>query len=137
MPTSRCTQCGFDSPEGLRFCGQCGARLGAVCPSCNHFNPPTFRFCGSCGTTLSGGETGGATAAPSAFPPAEPQSYTPAHLAARILTGRSALEGERKQVTVLFADIAGSTALAEKLDPEEVHGIMDRCFRILLDEVHR
>src|ERR1051326_7394453 len=137
MPTSRCTQCGFESPEGLRFCGQCGARLAAICPSCNLANPPTFRFCGNCGTALSPPQTHPVAPAPASFQPTEPQSYTPAHLASRILTGRSALEGERKQVTVLFADVAGFTSLAEKLDPEDVHGIMDRCFRILLDEVHR
>jgi Double zinc ribbon len=118
MPTSRCTQCGFESPEGLRFCGQCGAQLAAICPSCSRPNPPTFRFCGNCGTALSPPEPRQAvTAAAGPFRPAEPQSYTPPHLASRILTGRSALEGERKQVTVLFADVAGFTTLAEK--PEE------------------
>jgi len=111
--------------------------MAAICTSCSHPNPPGFRFCGKCGTALSGSGERAAPGAPSPLQPAEPRSYTPAHLAARILTGRSALEGERKQVTVLFADVAGSTAIAEKLDPEDVHGIMDRCFRILLDEVHR
>jgi class 3 adenylate cyclase/tetratricopeptide (TPR) repeat protein len=66
-----------------------------------------------------------------------PTSYTPAHLADKILKGRSALEGERRQVTVLFADVAGFTALAERLDPEEVHGIIDRCFELITAEVHR
>ncbi len=64
-------------------------------------------------------------------------SYTPKHLAEQILKGRSALEGERRQVTVLFADVAGFTALAEKLDPEEVHRIIDRCFEMITAEVHR
>ncbi|HLK09824.1 MAG TPA: adenylate/guanylate cyclase domain-containing protein [Candidatus Binatia bacterium] len=118
----RCPACGFEAPEALRFCGRCGTRLPAACPACRHENPPDFRFCGACGVPLDGG--GGET------------GYTPRHLAEKILTGR-ALEGERKQVTVLFADVAGFTALAERLDPEEVHGIMDRCFRLLGDEVHR
>ena len=65
------------------------------------------------------------------------QSYTPKHLAEKILTHRSAIEGERKIVTVMFADVAGFTSLSEKLDPEEVHGIMDGCCRILVDEIHR
>jgi class 3 adenylate cyclase len=68
---------------------------------------------------------------------AEPRSYTPHHLAEKILTTRSALEGERKQVTVLFADVQGSMALAEQVDPEEWHRIMDRFFQILSDGVHR
>jgi class 3 adenylate cyclase len=67
----------------------------------------------------------------------EPRSYTPKHLAEKILTSRSALEGERKQVTVLFADVQGSMALAEQVDPEKWHGILDRFFQILSDGVHR
>lgn len=75
-------------------------------------------------------------------PPAPGQAqellaYTPSHLAEKILTSRSALEGERKQVTVVFADTAGFTALARQLDPEVVHEIMDQCFRLLTAEVHR
>jgi class 3 adenylate cyclase len=65
------------------------------------------------------------------------ESYTPKHLAEKILTNRSALEGERRQVTVLFADTAGFTSLAEKLDPEDVHAIMDRCFELITGAVHR
>ncbi|MGH7823115.1 MAG: AAA family ATPase [Candidatus Binatia bacterium] len=72
-----------------------------------------------------------------AKPPPEPRSYTPKHIAEKILTSRGALEGERKQVTVLFADVKGSMELAESLDPEEWHGIMERFFRILTDGVHR
>jgi class 3 adenylate cyclase/tetratricopeptide (TPR) repeat protein len=68
---------------------------------------------------------------------ADPQSYTPKHLAEKILITRSSIEGERKLVTVLFADVANYTGMAEKLDPEEVHGIMDGCFKILMDEIHK
>ncbi len=64
-------------------------------------------------------------------------SYTPRHLADKILKSRSALEGERRQVTVLFADLAGFTNLAETLDPEQVHAIIDRCFDLITAEVHR
>jgi len=65
------------------------------------------------------------------------QGYTPPHLAEKILRSRSALEGERRQVTVLFADMTGFTTLAEQLDPEEVHQIIDRCFELITAEVHR
>ncbi|MFQ5918249.1 MAG: adenylate/guanylate cyclase domain-containing protein, partial [Candidatus Binatia bacterium] len=68
---------------------------------------------------------------------AEPQSYTPKFLADKILNNRSSIEGERKLVTVLFADVANYTSISEKLDPEEVHQIMDGCFKILMDEIHR
>jgi class 3 adenylate cyclase len=68
---------------------------------------------------------------------ASPESYTPKHLAEKILTSRSALEGERKQVTVLFVDISGFTSLSERLDAEEVHQLMSRAFDLMLAEVHR
>jgi class 3 adenylate cyclase len=68
---------------------------------------------------------------------AAPISYTPKHLADKILNTRSALEGERKLVTVMFADVTGFTSLSEKLEPEEVHQIMEGCLRILMDEIHQ
>jgi class 3 adenylate cyclase len=77
-----------------------------------------------------------AAVAPCAHTP-EPRAYTPHHLAEKILSSRAALEGERKQVTVLFADMKGSMELAESLDPEEWHRILDRFFQILADGVHR
>ena len=70
-------------------------------------------------------------------PDQTPRAYTPKHLADRILTTRSALEGERKHVTVLFADLADSTPLAERVGAEEMHAIMDRCFQLMLEQVHR
>jgi class 3 adenylate cyclase/tetratricopeptide (TPR) repeat protein len=88
-----------------------------------------MKFCGECGKTLAGSEK--------PVPLSDPRSYTPKHLAEKILTSRSALEGERKQVTVLFADVKGSMDLADQLDPEEWHRIMDRFFAILSEGVHR
>jgi len=127
----KCPTCRFDNPEGMKFCGACGAKFEIICPQCNFSNPPQFKFCGECGCDLS---------KPTETPPidySEPQSYTPKFLADKILTTRSSLEGERKLVTVLFADVANYTSLSEKLDPEEVHQIMDGCFKILMDEIHR
>jgi class 3 adenylate cyclase len=77
------------------------------------------------------------TAAPASMQNRTPLAYTPQHLAEKILTSRSALEGERKQVTVLFADVAGFTTLAEQLDPEVVHDLINRCFEGITAEVHR
>src|SRR5438094_372045 len=92
-------------------------------------NRPGERFCGECGKPLAG-----VAKEPT---PREPRSYTPQHLPEKILTSRSALEGERKQVTVLFADVKGSMELAEQLDPEEWHEILDDFFQILTEGVHR
>jgi class 3 adenylate cyclase len=125
----RCPACSFENASGIKFCGECGASLGNRCSSCGFENAPTIKFCGECGKPLSEASKPG--------PPPDPRSYTPKHLAEKILTSRSALEGERKQVTVLFADVKGSMDLAEQLDPEEWHKIMDRFFVILSEGIHR
>ena len=126
----RCPQCDHDNPDGVKFCGECGTQFESRCPSCGTSNPPTNKFCHQCGQALT------PPPAPAArF--ASPQSYTPKHLAEKILTSRTALEGERKQVTVLFADVSGFTSLSERLDPEEVHQLMNRAFELMLGEVHR
>ncbi|MBI5016154.1 MAG: AAA family ATPase [Deltaproteobacteria bacterium] len=126
-----CSKCGFDNPANMRFCGNCGSTLELTCTRCGFSNPPAFRFCGGCANDLT------KPAEPAAVDYAEPKSYTPKHLTEKILTTRSALKGERKLVTVLFADVANYTALSELLDPEEVHQIMDGCFQVLMDEIHR
>jgi class 3 adenylate cyclase len=96
------------------------------CPSCGHQNPAGARFCNECGASL---------AAPTIT--LEPRSYTPRHLVEKILASRSALRGERKLVTVLFADVARSMELAERVDPEEWHRLLDRLFQVLAGGVHR
>src|SRR5437867_3245450 len=128
----KCPQCQQDNPADARFCNGCGTRLVLTCPSCNQVNPPASRFCNGCGEKL-----GNASAAPLAPRFAEPQGYTPKHLAEKILISKGALEGERKLVTVLFVDVSGFTALSERLDPEDVHQLMDRAFELMLAEVHR
>ncbi len=132
-----CPACRADNPPENRFCDQCGAPLETRCPACQAALRPGARFCGTCGQRL--GAPTAATVAPPvpAAAAAPPAAYTPRHLADKILKGRSALEGERRQVTVLFADLAGFTTLAERRDPEEVHSIIDRCFEIITAEVHR
>ena len=112
----QCTQCEFENPEGLKFCGECGAPLKSRCPQCGFDNPPRFKFCGECGTPLT--EQSRVRSLASRVPsPPPPRSYTPRHLAERILAEQAAMEargvtdGERKTITALFADMAGSTAL--------------------------
>ena len=127
----KCPKCQTGNPNNRKFCYECGRRLLPVCPKCGSENLLRDKFCGDCGHELR---------VPKEVPSVDcnqPQSYTPKFLADKILTTPSSIEGERKLVTVLFADVANSTAIFDKLDPEEVHQIMDGCFRILLNEVHR
>ncbi len=126
----RCPRCERENPANVKFCGGCGARLEVVCAACQAPNPSGNRFCHGCGAALD-------AAAPAAPRFSSPQSYTPRHLAEKILTSRSALEGERKQVTVLFVDVSGFTSMSERLDPEDVHRLMTRAFELMLTEVHR
>jgi class 3 adenylate cyclase/tetratricopeptide (TPR) repeat protein len=112
----------------VRFCGQCAAPLAAVCPSCGASNPPDNKFCGQCATPV---------AKPAQPHFGSPESYTPKHLAEKILTSKSALEGERKQVTVLFADMKGSMELLADRDPEEARKILDPVLERMMEAVHR
>ena len=123
----QCPRCQVENEVGARFCEDCGARLEVACPSCGTPVTPGKKFCRSCGAAL--------TPEPSRF--TSPETYTPKHLAEKILTSKAALEGERKQVTVLFVDVSGFTSLSERLDPEEVHGLMSRAFELMLAEVHQ
>jgi Double zinc ribbon len=124
----QCPGCGFQNPDGMRFCGKCGASIGVTCARCRFENPPGFEFCGECGAPLASSQR-----ADSPLRVLEPRFYTPKHLADKILTSRSALEGERKQVTVLFADIKGSVELMEDLDPEEAQAIVDPALEIMME----
>jgi class 3 adenylate cyclase/tetratricopeptide (TPR) repeat protein len=129
-----CPACGRDNRAEARFCSGCAAPLQPDCPSCGARNEPGARFCDQCATPLAGEPP--APRGP-LRPESAPRAYTPKHLTDRILQSKSAIEGERKHVTVLFVDIAGYTSLSERLDPEQVHALMDRCFRHILEEVHR
>ncbi|MBT4643287.1 MAG: AAA family ATPase [Deltaproteobacteria bacterium] len=127
----KCSKCQIEVPEGMKFCVECGYRVGLICPECGFENSPDFKFCGNCGFGL----TGIPKSADIDY--SQPHSYTPKFLADKILTTRSSVQGERKLVTVFFADVAGFTNISEKLDPEDVHKIMDGAFKILMDEIHR
>jgi class 3 adenylate cyclase/tetratricopeptide (TPR) repeat protein len=126
-----CPPCHHANPADARFCTGCGQPLARLCPACQTPNTPDSRFCKACGTSLA------ASAPPQPdLRAAAPQSYTPRHLTEKILTSRSALEEERKQVTVLFCDLANSTGLAERLEPEAMHTLLNRFFELALAEVH-
>lgn len=115
----KCPKCQFENPERVKFCGECGSKLEIICPQCNSSNPPQFKFCGECGHELS--------------LPAKPvpkelssdeklqkiQKYLPGGLTEKILAQRGKIEGERKQVTIMFADMQGFTPLVEKSGPKK------------------
>jgi class 3 adenylate cyclase len=122
----KCPKCQTENPATRKFCRECGAKLLLVCP-----NLPDDKFCGECGHNFK---------KPKEAPPidySEPHSYTPKFLADKILTTRSSIEGERKQITVLFCDIFNSTPLAERLGPEAFHTFLNRFFKLALAEIHR
>jgi hypothetical protein len=127
----QCPKCQFENREGAKFCSECGNKCELTCPECNAKIRVDGKFCDECGYNLKKLQE-----APS-IDYSKPQSYTPKFLADKILSARSAIEGERKLVTVMFADVADYTSMAEKLDPEEVHQIMDSFFKILMDVIHK
>jgi Double zinc ribbon len=118
----RCPRCQHENREGRRFCSRCGAGLAGACPPCGFTNEPGDEFCGGCGARL-----GSEQPAQTKF--TSPDIYTPRHLAEKILTSKAALEGERKQVTVLFPDLKGSMELLADRDPEKHGGSWIRCWR--------
>ena len=127
----RCPRCQTDNREGRHFCGECGLSLGSVCEACGFTNEDTEKFCGGCGklrvspVDLQEGKF------------TSPRAYTPTELAERILTSKAALEGERKQVTVLFADLRGSMELLADRDPEEARQLLDAVIERMMEAVHR
>ena len=131
----KCLKCSTENPEGLTFCGRCGAKLEMICPNCNFTNPAEFRFCGKCGQDLYSPEL-----APKRLSSdevlAKIQRYLPRDVTQKILAQRDKIEGERKQVTVMFCDLEGSTSLTEKLGSEQMYSIMDKVYEILIHRVY-
>jgi class 3 adenylate cyclase/tetratricopeptide (TPR) repeat protein len=126
----RCPRCRFENREGVHFCEECGGKLDHACPSCGATVPPGRKFCGACGHAL-------ATVPGGTVRFESPDVYTPKHLAEKILTSKNALEGERKQVTVLFADLKGSMELLADRDPEEARKLLDPVLERMIEAVHR
>jgi class 3 adenylate cyclase len=132
----KCPMCQFDNPEDSLFCGDCGSSLAMNCPNCGSTPPPGFKFCNKCGHDLR---------KPSEELPIDLsfdqkiekiQKYLPQGLAEKILSQKDRIEGERKQVTVMFCDMAGFTRLSEKLGAEDAYTIMDKVYEILIHKVH-
>src|SRR5271167_3405489 len=124
----RCSKCESENPAGLKFCGNCATPLKNRCAKCGSENPPTFKFCGECAASLHDDAITKGKAAAAKFPAAVrviAENFSPT------------LEGERKTVTALFADLKGSTELMHDLDSEEVSAIMNPALRIMVDAVRR
>jgi class 3 adenylate cyclase/tetratricopeptide (TPR) repeat protein len=131
-----CPNCQTDNETGAKFCNECGAKLESACPECSKTNRPDSKFCNECGHNLT---------LPSKSPLKELsfgekldkiQRYLPKGLTEKILSQRDRIEGERKQVTVMFCDMEGFTRLTERLGPEEAYTIMDQVYEILIHKVH-
>jgi len=119
----RCVSCGADNREGRKFCSKCGGALARACANCGALSEPGDDFCGDCGASL--------TARTDPAKAAEPAIRIP------LDASSAALDGERKTVTALFADLKGSTELMRDLDPEEARAIIDPTLKLMIDVVHR
>jgi class 3 adenylate cyclase/tetratricopeptide (TPR) repeat protein len=126
----KCLRCQWENPIHARFCLGCGTPLALACGSCGAELPGDARFCLRCGQAVTAG-TGALRSSPA------PETYTPKHLAEKILTSKAALEGERKQITVLFADLKGSMELLADRDPEEARKLLDPVLEHMMEAVHR
>ena len=132
----KCPKCRFENVDGAKFCNECGCKLEVSCPECSKINPPGSKFCNECGHDLT------ATSAPIVKELSfdekldKIQRYLPKGLTEKILSQRDRIEGERKQVTVMFCDMEGFTPLSEMLGIEEAYTIMDQVYEILIHKVH-
>src|SRR5882724_12783260 len=123
-----CPRCQHSNPPGARFCEECATPLARTCSNCGAPLSVTAKFCHACAHPVVTGISGQSRS---------PESYIPKHLAERILISRSAIEGERKQVTVLFADLKGSMELIRDLDPEAAQHLLDPALQRMMEAVHR
>jgi class 3 adenylate cyclase/tetratricopeptide (TPR) repeat protein len=132
----KCLQCKKENPQEVKFCVECGNKLELLCPTCGFSNSPSYKFCGDCGHKL---------VLPSAPPRKELsfneklekiQKYLPSGITEKILSQRDRIEGEKRQVTVMFCDMKGFTPLSEKLGPETMYAMMDEVYEILIHKVH-
>jgi predicted ATPase/class 3 adenylate cyclase len=131
-----CPICHFENPEGMNFCGECGCQLEKICSKCRFANPTGFKFCGHCGHSLNLPSEPLDTEATFDEKLGKIQKYLPKGLADKILSQRDKIEGERKQVTVMFCDMEGFTQISDRLGPEEAYRIMDQVYEILIHKVH-
>lgn len=122
-----CPNCGFENPDGMKFCGGCGSALQNLCPQCGFENPPRFRFCGECGTSLTGKTPTSSPAQEEPPTPIEPSPPVEPHTP----------DAERRQLTVMFCDLVGSTELSGQLDAEDYREVVRACQDACGDVIER
>jgi len=143
----QCPECKFQNPDDMKFCGKCGSKLALICPKCGFENPDGFGFCGKCGTTLESGQQSVEVVSTQAAASSDKQSVHDKNLAKiqdrfskdikeKISSRNKKLEGEYKQVTILFCDMKNFTPLVEELGPEKAYNIMDQVYEILIRKIH-
>ena len=132
----KCPQCQLENREGAKFCKKCGAKLELICPECGTLLTSDCLFCDECGFKVSNFPERAHKELPLDEKLTKIQKYLPKGLTEKILSQRDRIEGERKQVTVMFCDMAGFTSLIEKLDPESAYGVVDQVYEILIHKVH-
>jgi class 3 adenylate cyclase/tetratricopeptide (TPR) repeat protein len=132
----KCPKCQFENPESAKFCSECGSKLEIACPSCGKMNPINSKFCSECGhkIVIPTGQPSKGLSFDEKL--AKIQRYLPKDLTQKILAQKDKIEGERKQVTVMFCDMEGFTSLTEKLGSEETYSLMDEVYEILIHKVH-
>jgi class 3 adenylate cyclase/tetratricopeptide (TPR) repeat protein/ribosomal protein L40E len=126
----QCAKCNYDNPADALFCMKCGAKVENLCASCNTVNPADANFCRKCGLALG-------ASAPSASPGSVAAAKTPRIEVSHERQTAEGLDGERKTVTAVFADIKGSTEMMEDLDPEKARAVIDPALKLMMDAVHR
>jgi class 3 adenylate cyclase/tetratricopeptide (TPR) repeat protein len=133
----KCPQCHHENPDDAKFCNECANKLELICPECKKSNPPGSKFCNECAHNLTITSLEPEPKEPSVDEKLDKiQRYLPKGLAEKILSQRDRIEGERKQVTVMFCDMQGFTELTEMLGPEETYSIMDQIYEFLIHKVH-
>jgi hypothetical protein len=131
-----CPKCRFENREGVKFCEECGAKMELACSACEAKIPFGSKFCGECGTPITAPAKPALQALTFDEKLAKIQKYLPGNITEKILSQRERIEGERKQVTVMFVDTAGYTAISDGLDPEEVYSLMDQVYELLIHKVN-
>ncbi len=126
----KCSRCHAEAPSDAEFCPDCGVKLAVICGQCSTANAPDHKFCKRCGQRLVQADIDTPKYG-------SPEKYTPKHFAEKILTSKSALEGERKQVIVLFADLKGSMELLADRDPEEARKLLAPVLEHMMGRVYR
>ena len=132
----QCPKCRFDNREGAKFCRKCGTKLELACPKCSYLLAPDSLFCDECGYSLSRLSEKAPKDLSFDEKITKIQKYLPKGLTEKILSQRDRIEGERKQVTVMFCDMEGFTAFSEMLGPEDAYAIMDQVYECLIHKVH-